>query len=374
MINANLAKKFVEQITQFTDYNINIMDENGYIIASRDPERIGMFHGVAYNIMKKQEDIVSIFEADVFPGVKPGVNIALNVSGHKEGVVGITGNPEEVKPIAMIVKMAIEVMIKYEKQQADFTRRQNRKERFMTLLIHEKDPDMITLRILAEELGYSENIVRVPILLNMYGDYAETVEKVVKQQESHTSEDITFILDNHRILLFKTVGDKEKAIFDYRNIAMEVISELIEWMEAKKIKYHYYVGTLQSDFAQYYTSYQHCKWLELQKVAECSGIFFSDYVDSYLMEKISRHEMDLIFHVYKENLTSSFILNYLNVIGALMENNWNIAEAARKLYIHKNTLVYQYNKIRDKLNVNPQTSSSDRNFLKMLYFYFKNRK
>ena len=373
MINANLAKKFVEQITQFTDYNINIMDENGYIIASRDPERIGMFHGVAYNIMKNQQELVSTFEADAFPGVKPGVNIALNVSGHKEGVVGITGNPEEVKPIAMIVKMAIEVMIKYEKQQADFTKRQNRKERFMTLLIHEKDPDMVTLRILAEELGYSENIVRVPILLNLCGDYAETVEKAVKKQESHTSEDITFILDNHRILLFKTVGAKEKAIFDYKNLVLGVISELTEWIESKNIKYRYYVGTLQSDFAQYYTAYQHCKWLELQKVAEYSGIFFSDYVDSYLMEKISRQEMDLIFHVYKENLTSSFILNYLDVIGSLMESNWNIAEAARKLYIHKNTLVYQYNKIRDKLNVNPQLSSSDRNFLKSLYYYFKNR-
>ena len=47
MIELELAKKFIEQITQFTDYNINIMNEQGCIIASRDPKRVGTDHEVA---------------------------------------------------------------------------------------------------------------------------------------------------------------------------------------------------------------------------------------------------------------------------------------------------------------------------------------
>lgn len=38
MIEAVFAQKFIEQVTQYTDYNINIMNENGVIIASRNPE------------------------------------------------------------------------------------------------------------------------------------------------------------------------------------------------------------------------------------------------------------------------------------------------------------------------------------------------
>ena len=37
MIEPELAKKFIERLTQYTDYNINIMNESGVIIASRDP-------------------------------------------------------------------------------------------------------------------------------------------------------------------------------------------------------------------------------------------------------------------------------------------------------------------------------------------------
>ena len=41
MIDALLAKKFIERITQYTEYNVNIMDEKGIIIASKNTSRIG---------------------------------------------------------------------------------------------------------------------------------------------------------------------------------------------------------------------------------------------------------------------------------------------------------------------------------------------
>lgn len=39
MISRDLARKFIEQVTQYTEFNVNIMDGDGTIIASRDPER-----------------------------------------------------------------------------------------------------------------------------------------------------------------------------------------------------------------------------------------------------------------------------------------------------------------------------------------------
>ena len=41
MIEPELARRFIEQVTQYTEYNINIMNESGVIIASRDPKRVG---------------------------------------------------------------------------------------------------------------------------------------------------------------------------------------------------------------------------------------------------------------------------------------------------------------------------------------------
>ena len=107
MIEAAFARKFVEQITQYTEYNINIMNENGIIIASRDPRRIGTFHEVAYRIVTGSEEFVVTTKEGDYPGVLPGINQVIMLDGKREGVVGITGNPDDVRPIALITKMAV---------------------------------------------------------------------------------------------------------------------------------------------------------------------------------------------------------------------------------------------------------------------------
>ena len=48
MLENSLAEKLIEQVTKYTSYNVNIMNERGVIIASRNPERIGKFHEVAW--------------------------------------------------------------------------------------------------------------------------------------------------------------------------------------------------------------------------------------------------------------------------------------------------------------------------------------
>ena len=70
MINANLAKKFVERIAKYTDYNINIMNDQGIIIASRNPERIGSFHETAYNMIRFNLEISSVSNGDALLGVQ----------------------------------------------------------------------------------------------------------------------------------------------------------------------------------------------------------------------------------------------------------------------------------------------------------------
>ena len=75
MINPNLAKKFVERIAKYTDYNINIMNDQGIIIASRNPERIGTFHETAYNMIRSNLEISSVSKGDALLGVQNGVNL-----------------------------------------------------------------------------------------------------------------------------------------------------------------------------------------------------------------------------------------------------------------------------------------------------------
>ena len=56
MIDRLFAERLIDKISQFTEYNINIMGDDGIIIASRMKERVGTFHEVAFQLLKGEED------------------------------------------------------------------------------------------------------------------------------------------------------------------------------------------------------------------------------------------------------------------------------------------------------------------------------
>ena len=61
----------------------------------------------------------------------------------------------------------------------------------------------------------------------------------------------------------------------------------------------------------------------------------------------------------------------METMDATLNTNWNLKAAADRLYIHKNTMMYRYQKIKDRLNVDPLNSRSDRRFVEALYYYLK---
>lgn len=373
MIEADLAQKFVERIVRYTEYNINIMDEKGYIIASRDPERIGTFHEAAYRIMSGKEDMVTIYGENDYPGAKPGINVALTIDGLRQGVVGVTGDPDKVKSVAQISRVAIEAMLKYEQQQAEILKRQNRKERFLNLLIHEENANPQVLRNAAGLLGYSEKLIRVPILCVLSSENGEEFLKILKAGRLHSSEDISFVLDEWHVLVFKTFHATEGLVFYYKYEIQEYLEDTLKWSEEQEITCRYFVGSFQNIFTQYYYAYQHAVWLESHASSEETCAFFYDYVDSYLHSMIPACEMNHAYKAFEATLEEEFKRRYVEVVGILMQTNWNLAEAARSLYMHKNTLLYHYNKIKDRLDVNPVLSSRDRCFVESFYYYLTSK-
>ena len=86
MISKDLARKFIEQVTQYTEFNVNIMNANGTIIASRDPGRVGQFHEVAYRILQGQENIVVTTDTRDYSTVLPGINMVIEDNGRRAGL------------------------------------------------------------------------------------------------------------------------------------------------------------------------------------------------------------------------------------------------------------------------------------------------
>ena len=134
------------------------------IIASRNPERVGTYHEVADRIIHGPKDVIVIRDDSTYPGVLPGINMAIIHDGIKEGVVGVTGDPDKIRDVAMITRMAMEAMLRYEKQQEQIRLRRNRKEQLLSLLTQGQYADSSEIQGIARQLEYNEELVRVPVL------------------------------------------------------------------------------------------------------------------------------------------------------------------------------------------------------------------
>lgn len=374
MFDEEIARKFIDRLTAYTSYNINIMNERGIIIASRNPDRVGTFHEIAYDIITQNRPIIEVSETGEYLGVQPGVNLMLVHEGKGIGVIGVTGTPDEVKSVALIIKMAMETMLEYEYEKELTSRRRNQKEQFLYQLVYETNQDIPALRLLAQKLGYSEEYLRIPVLIQAVSEKEpETLLQNIKAGPRHTSQDISFLTRDRQILIFKTLPDNVKTFSDYKYIVGDYLNEFLKNAVRTKETCRFYIGSIQNQFTYYRDAYEHCKWLEKNVSSDSMGLFFYDYVDTYIKSLIPEIELHKIFGSFGKGLDDKYKESFLHLMEVLKKNNYNMVTSSRDLYMHKNTLVFQFNKIRDRLNMHPHQSASDREFMEYLYYYLKNR-
>lgn len=361
MLDRVFAERFIERVTRYTDYNVNIMDERGVIIASGDRARVGQYHEIAYRLITGTEEIADTTSLS-FPNVQPGINMVISAGGERVGVVGVTGDPKEVRPVALMVKMAFETTLKYERQQEAQRLRENRKEHFIYLLTQVENADPVLLRELAQDLGYPEEMVRVPILLQTRDGGAPELLTRMRSSRLHTKLDFSFTLDERHVLIFKGFPRQDKTLTaEYRDFLLDYLGVAGDA--------HAYIGSFQDTYPQYYYGYRHCRYLEELLPDADAPVFFFDHMGEYLRDALPLRELQHAFGVCRAQMSPEHRRSFCETVGALLETNYRFPQAAEKLYIHKNTLVYRYNSIKQTMGVDPLASASDRALLEAFYLY-----
>ncbi len=164
MLSLQMAELLVQRLASCTDYNINVMNEKGVIIASSDPERVGQFHEAAFKIVSGPDELIEVEGENTFLGTRAGINMAIKENGKKIGVIGITGETEKVRPIALVLKLAVETLIEGEDEKAKNLRHNNQKQYFFNCLTHD-NADPQELVVYARKLNYPLDRPRIPILI-----------------------------------------------------------------------------------------------------------------------------------------------------------------------------------------------------------------
>lgn len=378
LLRSDLAQKFIDITAKDIKYNINIMDENGIIIASKDSSRIGQFHEVAHGILNGILDTGVVRENEKYIGTKPGVNMLIEYKNKPVGVICVTGDPDIVGTFATLAKRSMEAMLEYEMQMEYDRHRRSKRDQLLYYLLFNENININVATALADTVGIDTELLRVCMLITYDSGYnPHNIMEALTSAEGHSNQDIITFDKNQDIIMYKALaGDSPQAIRDYRYIIQDYINDFYKMLPEhySKEKIGVFVGTIQKDIDRYRFSYRHAQDIELQKKGENGLFFFHDNILDYYRNLVTIKTYDIIFSVYSDLFDKEEQQQIAETVDVLVKNNYNVASSAKALYIHRNTLLARLNKIKDILDIDPTSDYKDREFLNELAYYFRNKK
>ncbi|ANJ56544.1 CdaR family transcriptional regulator [Pseudomonas silesiensis] len=177
-LDHDLAQDIVDRAMAILPYNVNVMDSQGLILGSGEPERVNTRHEGAQLVLANARVVeIDAQTAIHLKGVQPGINLPLLLDQRLIGVLGITGEPEQLRTYAELVRMTAEMLVAQRNQQAEQQWRRQRCDDLLALLLSDAG-DSPRLIDEAQQLGLKPRMNRVPYLfeLGMEQGPGQTVE------------------------------------------------------------------------------------------------------------------------------------------------------------------------------------------------------
>ncbi len=166
-LDHDLVQDIVDRAMTILPYNVNVMDNQGLILGSGERERINTRHEGAQLVLANGR-VVEIDEntAAKLKGVQPGINVPLMLDLRIIGVLGLTGEPEQLRTYAELVRMTAEMQLVQRNQQAEQQWRRQRCDDLLALLLDDAG-DSPRLLDEARQMGLKPQLPRVPYLFEL---------------------------------------------------------------------------------------------------------------------------------------------------------------------------------------------------------------
>jgi len=385
-ITHKLAQNIVEKTMSILGKNINIMDQNGVIIGSGDKSRLNQFHEGAAQVIKEGKKL-EIYSKDInhLVGAKPGINLPIEHNNKIIGVVGITGEPDEVSPFGEVIKMTVEMMLQQEFLLKELQLEQQARENFIHDLISRRignNPDLFITR--GQIVGYNILIPRVALIMDIY-QFEKTAKqslqtfKGLKEGEIHlqrlkndvlktiqrifmdTPQEIVSYTGGDRFVVLKTINLKDsdeilrKKLYRIGKRIKNTISQQMKFKVTIGIgEYHKDIRGISKSFKEATQA------LDVGTKLEGAGDIY--HVDNLGVGKLlaeikgeSQQEfMEKTIYSTKNNKERKINETLLETLKAFFDNNLSISKTSQVIYVHRNTLLYRLRRVKEITGLDPK--------------------
>lgn len=162
-----LAQDIVDRAMLILPCNVNVMDCQGLILGSGEPERINTRHEGAQLVLANRRVVeIDLPSSQCLKGVQPGINVPLMHDQRLIGVLGLTGDPQALRTYAELLRMTAEMLVSQRHREAQSQWRKQRSDDLLSLLLGE-EANSTRLLDEAQQLGLKLQLARIPLLIEL---------------------------------------------------------------------------------------------------------------------------------------------------------------------------------------------------------------
>ena len=198
----------------------------------------------------------------------------------------------------------------------------------------------------AKKLHIDTEVRRIVYIIETKYEKDNTAMEIVKGLFSSRTKDFITAVDEKSIILVQELreGDDYEEVEQTAKMLRDMLNT--EAMSSVRIAY----GTIVGEIRQVSRSYKEAKMaLDVGKIfyMEKSIIAYNTLGIGRLIYQLPIPLCQMFMkEVFTETMPDAFDEETLTTINKFFENNLNVSETARQLYIHRNTLIYRLDKVQ----------------------------
>lgn len=329
-MSGRIFQSVIIQIKEATDRCIGVIDDQGFVITCSELPMIG----------SRLDDFQSVNYDASEPVLVSGLRtykILGSSSGKLDYAVFVEGCDEMAKVSCMMAAVA------FNEAKTNYEEKYNKAAFLKNIISDNILPGDVYVR--TKELHFAPDVPRALLLIRQVDRSDVTSVEVLQSLFPDKQHDFVISINETDIVVIKELPGGSSA--EVRAIAESIETVLKTELQIKCI---IGIGTTARHLRELADRYK-----EAQIAIDVGRVFDSEKtIISYENLGIGRIIYQLpttlcemfLNEVFKKNPLETLDEDTLETINKFFENNLNVSETSRKLYVHRNTLVYRLEKIK----------------------------
>ena len=203
----------------------------------------------------------------------------------------------------------------------------------------------------AKKLHIETEVRRAVMIVETKHEKDNSALEIVRTLFATKTKDFITAVDEKNIIIVKEIRSNE-SYDDIERLARTVLDTLnTEAMSKVRIAY----GTIINEIKEVSKSYKEAKLaLDVGKIfySEKNVVAYNNLGIGRLLYQLPLPQCKMfIKEIFNGKTLDDFDEETLSTINKFFENNLNVSETSRQLYIHRNTLVYRLDKLQKSTNL-----------------------